>query len=191
MAAIECEVLKRDPKRLERFKEQYRRETGQSDMNGLTTENLDPRSYEILAARREVLSTSLEFVMAATPLIQSLGWTFAITQPPHYFATSDYPICAMNFRSQRIDNPGPGGDVELTVPLSSTVALVANRRTAGTSWAHVPPTKVEEINLRSAYRAAKFVVAPKDSFPGWETIRASLEEKKRGRKPNSGTPRGS
>jgi hypothetical protein len=162
-----------NPEHFERVKAEIARETGNTDILAARVEDLDPRKVKYGASKVAVIGLPFMALGECADLFRQMGLRFLVTQPPIYFATSDHPVLPKA--------PGePGGpfrhglldrDIEVTLPLTSTIALVAGWKLKGTGYSRASETQVGRLNARTAMAARRFIAAPKPEPPGWDTVR--------------------
>jgi hypothetical protein len=102
-------------------------------------------------------------------LLSEMGWVFWEAEAPSYFVTSSSPfLVAFPQREEEqfftLDLRTPS--TEITLPLSSRVALHATWKRRGELWRRVPEDALLEINFRTCQRARKFLVSPRPAVPG-------------------------
>jgi hypothetical protein len=105
---------------------------------------------------------------ALLPVLRDMGWVFWEARTPDYFVSSSAPF--------HVAFPGDDGlvqgmelhacGVEITLPLSPTVALHATWKRRGETWRSASEDVSCELNARTLLRARKFVLAPKPAIPG-------------------------
>lgn len=115
-----------------------------------------------------VSGTGAEAAETTAAVLNAMTWSFLTTSEEAPFVTSDNPFVYAN--NQDGDPSGAGllyAHTEVTVPLSSTVALSA-------AWPNpheniflaVDESTVEQVNLRMIAASNKFIAASKQDFPG-------------------------
>lgn len=130
------------------------------------------KTHQFEVGREAPMQISLSLVDELAPYIHGMGWTFMVSERPHYFVTSDSPFCKVN---PDTIPPMSGGDglaaqnIEVSLPLSRTVAFFAGWLSHGTRWIVVPPETVKEINRRSCL-SATMILAPKPKLEGFDQI---------------------
>jgi len=87
-----CQAFAEEPRRLEAFKEEYRRETGKSDFDHVTVEHLDARGYKMTAKRAAAIGSAFSVLPFTAEQINRMGWRIFYSQAPAYFITSDHPF---------------------------------------------------------------------------------------------------
>jgi hypothetical protein len=133
---------------------------------------VDPRRehWEITAEYPWTLVHVLRAGMECGEIIMRMGWRIATSDPPNFFITSDRPVAVID-PSYRGGFWGVGlanQDVEVTIPLSRTVALIAGWKYPGKGPAEAPVGLVEQINIRTSQSATRELIAPAAWFPGVE-----------------------
>ena len=132
----------------------------------------DLKTHRLEVGHEAPMQISLSLVDNLAPYIHEMGWTFMVSEPPHYFVTSDSPFCQVN---PDIVPPISGGhglsaqNIEVSLPLSRTIAFFAGWHTHGARWIRVPPPTVEEINRRSCADATT-ILAPSPKLEGFDQI---------------------
>lgn len=106
-------------------------------------------------------------VLAAT--LAEMGWVFWLAEPPLHFVTSSSPLLVAFPRSE--EQIGPDVDIhtpsaEVTLPLSSAIALHATWKRGGELWRRTGDDALLEINGRTCQRARAFLVSPRPAVPG-------------------------
>lgn len=103
------------------------------------------------------------------PIIYDMSWSFVVPVNDDHFLTSDAPLVLTNPTIPR-SILGVGldqKDVELTLPLSSSIALLAGWKLKNEAYTKVPTEVIKEINRRTATHASELIIA---------RSKASLEE---------------
>lgn len=110
--------------------------------------------------------------------IYNMNWTLLRSSDTNYFVLSDYPFNSVG--------PGaPGGsfsyqrnltdrEVELSIPISRNIALIASWTGHGDRELECCDDIVAQINIRSCSRAEIAVYSPSKTFPGHEQIMKNL-----------------
>ena len=106
---------------------------------------------------------------ALAALLEEMGWVFWEAEPPFYFVTSSSPLLVAFPRREEdhfftLDLRTPS--TEITLPLTSRVALHATWKRRGELWRRVSEDALLEINFRTCQRARKFLVSPRPAVPG-------------------------
>ncbi len=106
---------------------------------------------------------------ALAAVLAEMGWVFWLAEPPLYFITSSSPL--MVAFPRREEQIGPNVDIhtpsaEVTLPLSSAVALHATWKRAGELWRRAGDDALLEINGRTCQRARAFLASPRPAVPG-------------------------
>lgn len=105
-------------------------------------------------------------------IVSQMGWRLLVTEPGTYFATSDRPVCTLDptIDPAQWGTLGSGGlgyeKVEVTLPITGTLALLAGWKLEGTRYTRVSRVAVERMNGRTMLGAQRFIIAPKPVFPG-------------------------
>lgn len=105
---------------------------------------------------------------ALLPVLRDMGWVFWEADPPDYFVSSNAPFHVAFPKEdglvQGMELHAPG--VEITLPLTPSIALHANWKRRRETWRRASPDVSCEINARTLLRARRFVLAPKPAIPG-------------------------
>ena len=124
---------------------------------------LSPRFAQIAEGEARAGYQALAAVLA------EMGWVLWEAEPPLHFITSSSPLLvAFPRREEQI---GPDVDIhsqsaEVTLPLSSTLALHATWKRVGELWRRAGDDALLEINGRTCQRARAFLVSPRPAVPG-------------------------
>ncbi|HYQ81947.1 MAG TPA: hypothetical protein VEP68_10605 [Anaeromyxobacteraceae bacterium] len=102
-------------------------------------------------------------------LLAEMGWVFWEAEAPFHFVTSSSPFLVAFPRREEdqfftLDLRTP--TTEITLPLTSRVALHATWKRGGELWRRVSEDALLEINFRTCQRARKFLVSPRPAVPG-------------------------
>lgn len=160
-----------DPKGWEKYKEQHLEEAGQ-DLADLKPDDLDPSHYHIKTSHSHVLKIAFSNTAQIAELIDRMQWTFLISQAGNYFIASDEPFHMVDPSNKHpFFGHGLGANgIEVTLPLTRSIALLARWGERDTQWVSTPSETVRTVNCRSAYSAREFIVAPSQQFPGSDVI---------------------
>jgi hypothetical protein len=113
-------------------------------------------------------SSIIEMLPEASNIIFNMKWGFLISkEKDDYFITSDNPCVLMNVPATNKYGPhaigsSPGllqDDVDLTLPLSSRISLLAGWKLKQEVYISVPNKMVKEINNRVAMHAQEKLIA--------------------------------
>jgi hypothetical protein len=172
-----CQAFAEDPRRLDAFKQQYHRETGKSDLDNVTVEQLvDPRRYTVTATRPAAIGAAFSVLSFAAGLIFRMGWRIFYSKAPVYFITSDHPFFMVdpNIPPSTYGITGTGGlvspDIEVTLPFGREVALFASWKQDHVGYGDAPSDVVERINIRTTLAAKRLLIAAKPHFLGSERL---------------------
>jgi len=163
-----------EPEKFEAFKKRIKEEAG-IDLDDIRPEDLYPDHFEISTHPVSSLGMALSATDVVTEILRSMGWVFWVSTGENYFITSDYPYCLIDpsVSGEMFYSPGLAAqNIEVTLPLARNMGLLIGHKTKGTRWKLAEAEVVAAFNLRTAMRA-EFIVTPKTSFPGWESIRSS------------------
>ncbi|MCX6376387.1 MAG: DUF4238 domain-containing protein [Armatimonadetes bacterium] len=178
LAMMHHEYTKR-PSSLEAMKERERQRMGRCDWAELKPEDLDPSHFsEIVPTHQSVIRRSFEHMFKFADVLLQMGWTFYVSESPDFFITSDNPVHIVDTSNAHTLYGGGllSKDVNVTLPLTKSMALVAGWRQQGDQFAQAPTAVVGEINVRSARCATGILVAPKPTFPGSEWLQPRQPE---------------
>jgi len=165
------------------LKASYERHTGKKLPDDFGPEHLDPSRYTIEPSMKLALGAALSCINDLAAILAEMEWIFFSTNPRDPFITSDRPFCVLNPKLQA-GLYGPGlaqQDIEVTVPMSSTVALFASWGPGTPMYADAKPQIIETVNKRVLGFADELVVASQRSFrgdglvPTWASRRAPGE----------------
>jgi hypothetical protein len=171
--AVGVHEMKQDRRKWEAFKQWFESDTGESLPEEFGPEDLDPNGGRYRLATERAVSVALSFtnIEMVAQIIEAKGWRLLVSSPPNYFITSDYPF--------GIYDPATEGTIygptlasrttQISIPLTRTIALVAQGQLKGTQWVSVTEGDVAAINARTAMRA-NLLIAPKTTFPGSDRI---------------------
>jgi hypothetical protein len=164
--------MQRDPALLNEEKARFREKTGIS-ADGFSNEDCVPGKYKLAIPMQEAISTALGLAPAIASQLSRMGWMFAVTREPDWFVTSDHPFCILDStKSPPTEGVGlRSPNVEITLPLSRNIALIASWRHTGERWRLFGARMAEEVNCRTVRSASRFVAAPKAQFPGSQQLR--------------------
>jgi hypothetical protein len=151
------------------FEEARRKQEAKSGKTfaDLTLEGLKPESFRARPGREGAIAACLLVAFELAPVLCSMEWHFLVSEPPNHFVTSDHPFY-MADPSARQTLDGTGllmRGVEVTMPLTRNLALLACWGAEGTKWIHVSAGDVTTTNQRSVLAAERFVAAPKPHLP--------------------------
>jgi hypothetical protein len=108
-------------------------------------------------------------VDALAALLAEMGWVFWIAERPHFFIGSSSPFHAVLPAGRR--GPAVGFTlrepaVEITLPLSTRVALHATWARTGELWRSAREEVVLEVNGRTCMASRRYLVSPEARLPG-------------------------
>jgi hypothetical protein len=135
--------------------------------------NRPATSYPDRARNKPEVTEALKVILGSAiqdlePRLRRMTWGVWLTTDDKPFIASDSPVAISlpieGFSVNDLDHPG----FELSMPLSRNAALVIARPNSGPRVAvyDAVPEAVREMNLRTASRAASFLIASSTSFPG-------------------------
>jgi len=116
-------------------------------------------------------SSIIEMLPETSNIIFNMKWGFLISEDEeNYFITSDDPCLLMNvpaIKKYGINTFGysPGlwqDDVDLNLPLSSDISLLAGWQLKSEVYIPVPPKIIDQINLRVMIYAREKIIAKSD-----------------------------
>jgi len=168
------------PEAFPALKKHYEQETGQSLPEWFGPKDLDPSKYIIQPSKTFLLGLVLSPVNEIAYIFSNMNWTFFFTSPEVSFITSDWPYCIVNPKLVG-SFYGPGlaqRDVEVTVPLTSTVTLFARWEKGDSLYKDARINTVEQVNRKILSYAQKFIIANRIDFPGCELVAKWAQLKK-------------
>ena len=166
--------LRQDPARLEPFLRDLEARTGIPVPEGMTIDAFDSSRYRVEVPTVRALQIMLPSLEKAADIISRMGWTLWVSEGADWFVTSDNPYMMLN------PNLPPWGwglgtkGIEVTIPLTSRVALLARWETPHLEWRRADPETASHLNVRSAYGATE-LYAPKPNVPGWERLVETID----------------
>lgn len=139
--------------------------------------NRPATSYPDRARNKPEVTEALKVILSRTiedlePRLRRMTWGVWLTTDDRPFLASDSPVAVSlpieGSSAKDLDHPG----LEISMPLSKRAALVVGRPNSGPRVAvyDAVPEAVRDMNLRTAARAASFLIAPSTSFPGVEEL---------------------
>jgi hypothetical protein len=132
-------------------------------------EHLDPKPFNISPTKDLVFGTGFNAAETSASIIIAMTWNFLTTSEEVPFITSDSPFVYSNL-DERGHPTGAGlmhPRTQVTIPLSSTVALAAEWPKGHENvFMQVNEAWVEQVNLRVMAASDRFVVASTQNFPG-------------------------
>lgn len=175
-ASRNWQYLRGDAGAYRRFTSGCRGRTGRDDPGEFLSDSMDPCRFEFTGTKELVLPALLKSVNRIARVLLAMNWYFLDSDGENVFITSDTPCC----RFHPADMPPlvSGGlldqRVELTLPLTSRVALLARWVGPRNGRMQATTDEVRLLNLRTACGAGQYIAAPKVVFPGVEEIREVL-----------------
>jgi hypothetical protein len=161
------------PEAFPALKASVEEKTGEKLPDWFGPEHLDPSRYIITPSKSLVVALALSPIKDITYHLTNMSWRFLVAEEG-FFITSDWPFCMLN--PKLIGSfYGPGlaqKDVEVTIPLSPRIALLATWDTPDTRFSGVGADTVSAINKRTALIAREFVVSQKPGFAGDEILKS-------------------
>lgn len=160
-----------DPSRLEQVK-QHLKDTGVELSPDFGVEDLNPDAYAIEPARNATILNSFSELQTTVPHLAALGWGVSFAPEGCSFLTSDAPVLLHAHRDESDCRPFAftDDDIEITCPLTSSVALFARANIPHLEYTEVKPSTVEQINLRTASRAETMIIASSESPTGFDNV---------------------
>jgi hypothetical protein len=159
------------PEAFPALKAAVEQDTGEKLPDWFGPEHLDPSKYIITPSKSLVVALALSPIKEITYHLANMAWVFLVAEQ-EFFITSDWPFCMLN--PKLIGSfYGPGlaqKDVEITVPLSPKISLLATWDKPSTVFRGVGSEAVSIINRRTALMAREFVVSPQAGFAGQEIL---------------------
>ncbi len=167
MAIRMMEMYKTRPDAVKKFKEEYERDIGKKLPDDFDESWLDPSRYKISATKSFLLQMMVSLSEIAK-IIFTMSWTFLHTTEKAWFITSDSPF---KMRNPQSNSPWYGHGfmyqgIEVTIPLSKQICLLATWKKG--LWPHidVPQLVVEELNHDRIEASDKFIISPQNYFIG-------------------------
>ncbi|HHT9106748.1 MAG TPA: DUF4238 domain-containing protein [Candidatus Wujingus californicus] len=176
MAIRIMEMYKARPDATKKFKEEYERDIGKKLPDDFDESWLDPSRYKINTTKNFLLKTMVSLSEIAK-IIFKMSWTFLHTTEKAWFITSDNPF---SMRNPKSNSPWYGHglmsqDIEVTIPLSKQICLLATWEKG--LWPHinVPQLVVEELNHDRIEASDKFIISPRKDFIGSQYLKYKTE----------------
>ena len=176
MAIRRMEMYKARPDAVKKFKEEYERDIGKKLPKEFDESWLDPSKYKINASKSFILKMMVSLTEIAK-IIFNMSWTFLHTTGKAWFITSDNPF---SMRNPKSNSPLYGHglmsqDVEVTIPLSKQICLLATWKKG--LWPHidVPQLVVEELNHDRIAASDKYIISPRNDFIGSQYLKYKTE----------------
>lgn len=168
------ERARKSAESLESVKRELRHISGESPViDKLTAEDLNPENYKIGFENPAWFAAASVAASARTgEIIDSMGWSFVVSEGTNYFITSDNPCVVCNPSGPPLYRHGlVYEDSFVLLPLRRDVALLAGWKTPpGERWVKVTPDRVRNLNLWTASYASELLIAPKPRFPGVDEL---------------------
>jgi hypothetical protein len=170
------EMYKTRPEAAKKFKEEYERDIGKKLPEEFDESRLDPSKYKINASKSFILKMMVSLTEIAK-IIFNMSWTFLHTTGKAWFITSDNPF---SMRNPKSNSPLYGHglmsqDIEVTIPLSKQICLLATWKKG--LWPHidVPQLVVEELNHDRIAASDKYIISPRNDFIGSQYLKYKTE----------------
>jgi len=166
-------VYGKDEETWQAYLKQMEEKTGQS-FSGLRPEHFDPDKFEITIPHERTLALAFAKVVKLADVIMNMGWKLYYAAEPESFITSDQPLALHSrvLEGQSFYRPGLmwPDDVELTLPLSRSVALFGSWSEDGVTLKDAMTREVKAFNLRSATYTRRFasmsMACGRSNWPG-------------------------
>jgi len=173
------EMYKARPDAAKKFKEEYERDIGKKLPEEFDESWLDPSRYKINTTKSFLLKTMVSLSEIAK-IIFKMNWTFLHTNEDAWFITSDNPFSMRNSKS---NSPWYGyglmsQDIEVAIPLSRQICLLAIWKKG--LWPHidVPQLVVEELNHDRIEASDKFIISPQNDFIGSQFLHTEQKQQR-------------
>lgn len=167
LTKILLEMYNARPEAAKKFKEEYERDIGKKLPDDFDESWFDHSRYKINASKSFILKMMVSLTEIAK-IIFNMTWTFIHTTEKAWFITSDSPF---NMRNPQSNSPWYGQglmyqDIEVTIPLSRQICILATWKKG--LWPHidVPQLVVEDLNHDRIEASDKFIISPQNYFIG-------------------------
>lgn len=167
LTKILLEMYNARPEAAKKLKEEYERDIGKKLPDDFDESWFDHSRYKINASKSFILKMMVSLTEIAK-IIFNMTWTFIHTTEKAWFITSDSPF---NMRNPKSNSPWYGHglryqDIEVTIPLSRQICLLATWKKG--LWPHIdiPQLVVEELNHDRIVASDKFIISSKNDFIG-------------------------
>lgn len=137
-----------------------------------TPEHMDPRAFRIAPTKDFVFGMGFKAAQTSARILNAMTWNFFTTSEEAPFITSDNPfVYSTVVNGESIDAGLLHRNTRVTIPLSSTVALAAEWPEGHENvFAPVDESLVRQVNRQVMLWSDKFVVAPRQDFPGADDL---------------------
>lgn len=176
MVKIVLEMYKARPEAFKKLKENYERDTEKKLPEDFDESCLDPSRYKIGATKSFILKMMVSLSEIAK-IIFSMTWVFFHTNEDAWFITSDSPFCMRNPKSnsQWYGHGLTYRDIELPIPLSKQICLLATWKKGLWQNIDVPQQFVEELNHDRIEASDKYIISPRNDFIGSQYLKYKTE----------------
>ena len=128
--------------------------------------------YRLEANHEFVIDTVIGLLPILTEIILKMGWVFAHSEETNFFITSDAPVVMLKPNDMFSQTQGLyEEDMEITLPLSRSMAFLASWKAKGCGDVIFSANDVSGFNNRTTLQGKKYIIAPKNQFPGSATIK--------------------
>ena len=172
---IMMDMYKARPAAIAKLKESYKMDTGEEIPDDFDESWFDHSRYKINASKSFILKMMVSLTEIAK-IIFKMQWTFLHTTEKTGFITSDSPF---NMRNPKSNSPWYGHgltyqDIEVTIPLSKKICLLATWNKG--LWPHidVPQQVVEELNHDRIIASDKFIISSQKDFAGSQHLKNKI-----------------
>lgn len=186
-------IWSQNPNSLLAFKEWLKSEKS-IDVSDKTLEDFHPDNFDWQVPNGYVVNSALPAVKIVARLFCEMKWKLFQLKSPG-FVTSDMPIASHSPEESLFSGGLADEEVEVTFPLSPTLALLCSYR-GESDYSVVEPTvdEVRRINRRTINGASRFlVISASKSFPASDEVEKKLAEARlsdsRAKAAPSNTPR--
>lgn len=160
-------IIASDDRMFEAFARDFQRDRGpisEEEMQRLRQHMLDPSGY-IMGYSREATLKAMAVHDRLTPLLNRMRWTLIFAPENRYFITSDNPVTRVVAKEHFHPIYGDGGflnrDVQVTVPLTPQVCLLAHWNESLPPEVNASSEQAKSINRTRAFYSERFLFAPK------------------------------
>lgn len=179
LTKILLEMYKARPEAAKKFKEEYERDIGKKLPDDFDESWFDHSRYKINASKSFILKMMVSLTEIAK-IIFNMTWTFIHTTEKAWFITSDSPF---NMRNPKSNSPWYGHglmyqDIEVTIPLSRQICLLATWKKGLRPHIDVPQLVVEELNHDRIEASDKFIISPQNDFIGSQFLHTEQKQQR-------------
>ncbi|TVM04057.1 MAG: hypothetical protein CV087_02380 [Candidatus Brocadia sp. WS118] len=174
---IMMRMYKDRPEAAKSLKEEYERDTGKKLPENFDESWLDPSRYKISTTKSFLLKMMVSLSSEIAKIIFNMEWAFLHTSKDAWFITSDSPLIMRNPKS---NSPWYGHGfmsqgIEVTIPLSKQICLLATWKKGLWQNIDVPQQVVKELNHDRIEASDKFIISPQNDFIGSQYLKCKTE----------------